>query len=42
MLDLLYELPEEQNVGGKYVLDAAAIERRLSLGELRRAKKESA
>jgi len=42
MLDLLYELPEEQYAGGKYVLDAPAIERRLSLGELRRAKKESA
>ncbi len=42
MLHLLYELPEEQNVGGKYILDANAIERHLTLADLRVAKKESA
>jgi len=42
MLHLLYELPEEQNAGGKYVLDGNAIEHKLTLADMRVAKKESA
>jgi ATP-dependent Clp protease ATP-binding subunit ClpX len=42
MLHLLYELPEEHNAGGKYVLDANAIESKLALADMKVAKKESA
>ncbi len=42
MLELLYELPEEHNVGQRYVIDGNAVDRRRSLGEIRVPKKESA
>lgn len=42
MLDLLYELPEHKNTGGKYILDAAAIENRAGLKEMRERSKETA
>jgi ATP-dependent Clp protease ATP-binding subunit ClpX len=35
MLELLYELPEPTNKGGRYVIDAAAIERASHLRDLR-------
>jgi len=42
MLDLLYDLPEQKSNGGKYILDAAAIENRVGLKEMRERSKESA
>jgi ATP-dependent Clp protease ATP-binding subunit ClpX len=42
MLDLLYELPEENNTGQRYIIDANAVERRLRLSDLRVPKRESA
>ncbi len=42
MLDLLYDLPEMNNEGTRYMIDAAAIEKRLPLNELRESRKESA
>ncbi len=40
MLELLYELPETANKGGRYVIDADAIERSVHLRELRVKEKE--
>ncbi|MCC6580299.1 MAG: ATP-dependent Clp protease ATP-binding subunit ClpX [Phycisphaeraceae bacterium] len=42
MLDLMYELPDLQNRGVKYILNAEAIDRRRPLTAIRVAKKESA
>jgi ATP-dependent Clp protease ATP-binding subunit ClpX len=42
MLDLMYELPEHNNDGAEYVVDRAAVMHRRPLGELRKARKESA
>ncbi|MEX0886099.1 MAG: ATP-dependent Clp protease ATP-binding subunit ClpX [Phycisphaeraceae bacterium] len=42
MLDLMYELPDLDNDGARYVLDAESIDGKNSLAELRVAKKESA
>jgi ATP-dependent Clp protease ATP-binding subunit ClpX len=42
MLELMYELPDMNNEGARYVLDAAAIEQRKPLAELRQPKRESA
>jgi ATP-dependent Clp protease ATP-binding subunit ClpX len=42
MLNLMYELPESQYRGGKYVIDSSAVEGRKHLSDLRAAKKESA
>ena len=42
MLDLMYELPEQPNKGGKYVIDAEAIEQQKPLADTRVAQKESA
>src|SRR5690606_3432402 len=42
MLDLMYDLPDMSNEGAKYVIDAAAVDGRKRLGELRVPKKESA
>ncbi|WP_428389151.1 ATP-dependent Clp protease ATP-binding subunit ClpX [Mucisphaera sp.] len=42
MLELMYELPEPAHKGGRYVIDADAVNRGKSLGELRVAHKESA
>ncbi|MCC7193836.1 MAG: ATP-dependent Clp protease ATP-binding subunit ClpX [Phycisphaeraceae bacterium] len=42
MLDLMYDLPEMQNEGTKYVIDASAIEGRKRLADLRVPQKESA
>ncbi len=42
MLELMYDLPEEENRGGKYVIDADAVENRKALADLRVAQKESA
>jgi len=42
MLDLMYDLPDANSSGAKYVIDAAAVEGRKCLADLRVAKKESA
>ena len=42
MLDLMYELPDQPNKGGKYVIDAEAIEQQKPLADTRVAQKESA
>ena len=42
MLELMYELPDLDNDGARYVIDADAVEGNASLAELRVAKKESA
>jgi len=42
MLNLMYELPEAQYRGGKYVIDTTAVEGRKSLADLRAPQKESA
>ena len=42
MLDLMYDLPEMQNEGTKYVIDASAIEGRKRLADIRVPQKESA
>ncbi len=42
MLELMYELPELDNDGARYVIDADAVDGDASLAELRVAKKESA
>jgi ATP-dependent Clp protease ATP-binding subunit ClpX len=42
MLELMYDLPEMNNEGTKYVVDVSAIENRKPLAELRVQKKESA
>jgi ATP-dependent Clp protease ATP-binding subunit ClpX len=42
MLDLMYELPDLASQGSRFVIDAAAIDGRKKLGELRVAAKESA
>jgi len=42
MLELMYELPEPQYKGGKYVIDAGAVEGKKSLADLRAKQKESA
>ncbi len=42
MLDLMYDLPDRNNEGVKYVLDAPAIEQRKPLAELVVPQKESA
>jgi ATP-dependent Clp protease ATP-binding subunit ClpX len=42
MLHLMYELPEQQYRGGKYVIDSGAVESRKSLADLRAKQKESA
>jgi ATP-dependent Clp protease ATP-binding subunit ClpX len=42
MLELMYDLPDRDNKGIKYVLDAAAIEQSKPLDELVVAQKESA
>jgi ATP-dependent Clp protease ATP-binding subunit ClpX len=42
MLDLMYDLPDMSNEGAKYVIDAAAVDGRKRLVELRVPKKESA
>ncbi len=42
MIRLMYDLPELNNKGAKYVIDAAAIENRTALAELAEPRKESA
>ena len=42
MLELMYDLPELNNDGAKYVIDAAAIDGRKQLAEMRVPQKESA
>ena len=42
MLELMYDLPDRDNKGARYVLDAAAIEQHKPLAELLVSKKESA
>ncbi len=42
MLDLMYDLPELNNDGVKYVIDAAAIDGRKQLADMRVPQKESA
>ncbi len=42
MLELMYDLPELNNEGAKYVIDAAAIDGRKQLAEMRVPQKESA
>ena len=42
MLDLMYDLPEMNNDGTKYVLDAAAVDGHKRLADMRVAQKESA
>jgi ATP-dependent Clp protease ATP-binding subunit ClpX len=42
MLELMYDLPELDNNGARYVIDSHAIEKRTPLTKLRQAKKESA
>ncbi|MCC6683244.1 MAG: ATP-dependent Clp protease ATP-binding subunit ClpX [Phycisphaeraceae bacterium] len=42
MLSLMYELPEMNNEGARYVIDSAAVEGRKTLADLREVKKESA
>lgn len=42
MLDLMYELPDQNNEGAVYVIDEWAIGKRVRLADLRQAKKESA
>jgi ATP-dependent Clp protease ATP-binding subunit ClpX len=42
MIDLMYQLPELDNTGVTYVLDADAILERRPLGQIRRLAKESA
>ena len=42
MLGLMYDLPELNNDGARYLIDAAAIENRIPLAELREPQKESA
>jgi ATP-dependent Clp protease ATP-binding subunit ClpX len=42
MLHLMYELPEADYRGGKYVIDSSAVETRKDLADLRAKKKESA
>jgi len=42
MLDLMYDLPEMNNDGAKYVLDAAAVDGHKRLADMRVAQKESA
>ena len=42
MLSLMYDLPELNNDGARYLIDAAAIENRSPLAELREPRKESA
>ncbi len=42
MVELMYELPDMNNDGAKYVIDTAAIEGKKRLPEMRTAQKESA
>ena len=42
MLELMYDLPDVKQKGGKYVVDASAVDGDKSLAELKVAKKESA
>ena len=42
MMRLMYDLPELNNKGAKYVIDAAAVENQTPLAELVEPKKESA
>ena len=42
MLELMYHLPEMDNVNAVYVIDEAAIEERRPLSAMRRRAKESA
>ena len=42
MLDLLYDLPEMNNDGARYIIDAQAMEQRKPLAELLESRKESA
>lgn len=42
MLDLMYDLPELNNDGAKYVIDAAAVDGRKQLADMRVPQKESA
>ncbi|MBI1338576.1 MAG: ATP-dependent Clp protease ATP-binding subunit ClpX [Phycisphaera sp.] len=42
MLDLMYDLPDMNGDGSKYIIDTSAIERRKPLSQLREVKKESA
>jgi ATP-dependent Clp protease ATP-binding subunit ClpX len=42
MLELMYDLPELNNEGARYVIDSTAIKQRKPLEQLREAKKESA
>jgi ATP-dependent Clp protease ATP-binding subunit ClpX len=42
MLDVMYELPDMDNEGAEYILDAAALMRRPRLAEMRHKRKESA
>jgi ATP-dependent Clp protease ATP-binding subunit ClpX len=42
MLELMFELPEHRTEGAEYVIDEAAVTRRLSLKDLRVSRKESA
>ena len=43
MLDLMYKLPDQQNQGGKYIIDESIVEGRASLFEIKpELRKESA
>ncbi|MFA9477830.1 ATP-dependent Clp protease ATP-binding subunit ClpX [Phycisphaerales bacterium AB-hyl4] len=42
MLELMYDLPDLDNAGARYVIDAEAVDKGKSLAELREKKKESA
>ena len=42
MLDLMYELPDQDNEGAHYVVDEGALTRRPKLNDLRKERKESA
>src|SRR5699024_9412723 len=42
MLELMYELPDIKQKGGKYIIDSAAVEHGLPLEELREVVRKSA
>jgi ATP-dependent protease Clp ATPase subunit len=42
MLDLMYQLPDEDNAGATYLIDAAAVNGRVRLKDLRADRKENA
>ncbi len=42
MVDLMYDLPDMDNEGARYVIDAATVEGAKALADLRKAQKESA